>query len=486
MELNEKAQIIKEVAMAYYDRGENLQYDQRCMDRTMFLTPRRIKLIPPEAATAQKKIYLDCSSFVGAVFYEAFGYELPSDLTWHMIDCVSPRVYYYEFTKEETEKDFEKIENDMRGCLKTGDVITYDRGVGSGHTVIYIGDNKIIHCTTNGRPDSYDYINRNSREYETGLFVDDIAMLFEGKKIFSPKIRRVSISRPLLELDKPTVRTLARMGEQKGLYMEVTTSPCRTINATPDDEIEYNLNITEKMGIARSLKVTFSLPTEAVGDTACEITLLPNEKKTITFKARVLAKDCISLENVKIHVGDFEVFVPDVLIGERLTENETQTLLDNIDFSVGNALTAAANAYQKLGLHIEREERDVIYKLFYLHDAPSGDVLSRRLQIPYKDGAVYSFFGGTGVVTPEMISKPFIRVNQEALSDFLPGDIVVVSDDACADKTYSALFTGDGFTGCFSSETQLETISGVKAEEFVDSLIGRFCFVVLRPSLLKK
>ena len=178
MELKAKAQILKEVAMAYYSRGERLQYDQRCMDRTMFLTPRRIKLIPPEAATSQKKIYLDCSSFVGAVFYEAFGYELPSDLTWHMIDYVTPRVYYYEFNKAETGEDFKKIENDIRNCLIAGDVIIYDRGIGSGHTMIYIGDNKIIHCTPNGRPDSYDYVNCKSREYEAGLFIDDISIYF--------------------------------------------------------------------------------------------------------------------------------------------------------------------------------------------------------------------------------------------------------------------------------------------------------------------
>ncbi len=485
MELKEKAQIIKEVAMAYYDRGEKLQYDQRCMDRTMFLTPRRIKLIPPEAATSQKTIYLDCSSFVGAVFYEAFGYELPSDLTWHMIDYVTPRVYYYEFTKEETERDFKKIEKDIRDCLIAGDVIIYDRGIGSGHTMIYLGDNKIIHCTPNGRPDSYDYVNCKSREYEAGLFIDDISDFFNDKKLFSPKIRRVSISRPLLELDTPSARTLARVGEQKGLYMEVTSSHCRTINAKPFEEVEYYLNITEKSGIARKLELRFMLPVEAVGDTARGITLSPYEKKTVTFKAKVIDNECKVLENVKIYVGDFEVFVPDVLIGERLTKEEAKTLLDNIDFGVGNALTAVAAAYEKLGIFIEKEERKVINKLFYLHDAPSGDVLSRRKQNPSKDGAVYSFFGGTGVVTPEMISSPFIRVNQVALGDFLTGDIIVLSDDACADKTYSAVFTGDGFTGYFSCDTALETKNGEQAAEFVDSLIGRFCFVVLRPALLK-
>ena len=42
MDLKEKASALIEVAKAYVSRGSYIQYDQRCMDRSLFLTPRRI------------------------------------------------------------------------------------------------------------------------------------------------------------------------------------------------------------------------------------------------------------------------------------------------------------------------------------------------------------------------------------------------------------------------------------------------------------
>ena len=140
MNANEKREALIEVAKAYLNRGRYIQYDQRCMDRKSFLTPRRIKLYPPEAATEDNTVFLDCSSYVGALYYETFGVELPADLTWHMIDYIGPRVYYYELTHEETPEEIENITKEITRVLLPGDVITYDIGVGSGHTMLYIGD----------------------------------------------------------------------------------------------------------------------------------------------------------------------------------------------------------------------------------------------------------------------------------------------------------------------------------------------------------
>ena len=160
MDKTHKISIVLEVAKAFYNRGAYIQYDQRSMDRILQLTPRPRRLLPPEAATRDRTVYLDCSGFVNAVYYQSFGYELPTDLTWNMIDYLKPRILYYELTHKETNSDISAMEKKIRALIEPGDVITYDRGVGSGHTLMYIGDDKFIHCTANGRPDSYDYVNR--------------------------------------------------------------------------------------------------------------------------------------------------------------------------------------------------------------------------------------------------------------------------------------------------------------------------------------
>ncbi len=489
MELSEKAKYLVETAKAYFARGNWVQYDQRCMDRSTFLTPRRIKLIPPEAATAQKTIYLDCSSFVGAVYYEAFGYELSSDLTWHMIDLVEPKVYYYEFTHNETEADKEKICRDIKKILIPGDVITYDRGVGSGHTVLYLGEEKVMHCTPNGRPDGYDYKTMQSREYDDGgLFIDDLDYLLGEERLMKPKTRRMSIARPLMNVGEPTERATARLCKAYGLKMGVETSSTGLKNVPFGETIEYKLNITETTGEKRTLTTKIVLPDTVgvVGSDCEEIDILPNETKTVIFKVKPAQKDAFVIENVKIYVEDFEVFVPNVLIGNILDEVKEKELLKALKEGVKThktALSLAVEAYKKIGITLLDNERSVIEKLFYLHDVPTGDVLSRRNQFPFTDAAVYGFFGGTGVITPEMIRHPFIRANQILPRDFIAGDIILISNDACAKDTFSVVYTGESLIGKFTNDGELEVIKGEEIDKFFDSLLGRFCFAVLRPSL---
>ncbi len=485
MDIKKKSEILVSTARFFLERGAYSQYDQRCMDRTLFLTPRRRKLLPPEASTSQNTQYLDCSSFVGAVYYEAFGYELPHDLTWHMIDFVTPRVYYHECDHSQQEPKI--VETEMREILKAGDVITYDRGVGSGHTLIYIGDNKFVHCTTNGRKDSYDYVNCKSREYsDGGLFMETLADgLFVENRIFSPKIRRISISRPLEIVGEPTKRALDRIRECDGLFVEVLTNPAGLETINHKEEIEFCLKITEKKGNSKKNTVKIEVPdfAKVKGESQVEIEILPNTVTETKFKVVVEDKNVAVLEGAKIYLGEFEVFVPMVLLGNTINQEQENTLVNNIQ---NGDLQTVSNIYEKMGIEVENSEMKILQNLFYLHDSPTGDVLARRTQTPALDGAVYSLFGGTGVVTPEMIRYPFIRTNRTVKRDFCVGDIIVISNNACGTESFSAVYLGDKIVGKTEFGGENKVLLGEQIDEFIDSLLGKFCFVVLRPSLKYK
>ena len=69
-ELTENMEIIKEIAYAYRRQGTQIEYDQS--------NSRRHISPSPEDATAQHMIYLDCSSYVNAVYLEAFGVGIRS------------------------------------------------------------------------------------------------------------------------------------------------------------------------------------------------------------------------------------------------------------------------------------------------------------------------------------------------------------------------------------------------------------------------
>ncbi len=488
MNMDEKANVLVATAMSYFERGINLQYDQRCMDRTLFLTPRRRKLLPPEASTSQNTQYLDCSSFVGAVYYEAFGIELPSDLTWHMIDLVEPRVYYHEFTHEDGEHEIVKAQ--MHEILQKGDVITYQRGSNSGHTLIYIGNNQFVHCTPNGRPDSYDYQNRKSREYEDGgLFVEDIdEQMFNEKRLFSEKISRVSVSRPLSIVGEPTKNAMARIKECDGLYLEVLTNPAGSNNQSYKNEIEYTLKIRETKGKSKKTVVKIETPCVArvSGESQRTVEILPNSTTTVDFKVSVCDKELDVLENIKIYFSEFEVFVPPILLGETLSADCQKKFCEYFENIKLSSFIDVFEIYKNIGIDILDSEKKIIQDLFYLHDSPTGDVLSRKKQNPFLDGAVYSFFGGTGVVTPQMIYEPFIRTNRIIKRDFYVGDIIVISNDACANESFFAVYLGDKIVGKTEYDLDFTVLQGEQLDEFIDSLLGRFCFAVLRPSLKVK
>ena len=93
--MEQKRQALLTVVKAFYDRGVYTQYDQRSMDRLIQATPRRRKYLPPEAGNGQYTHFLDCSGYMSAIYLTAFGYELPSDLTWIMVDQMEPRLYLY-------------------------------------------------------------------------------------------------------------------------------------------------------------------------------------------------------------------------------------------------------------------------------------------------------------------------------------------------------------------------------------------------------
>lgn len=492
MNTSEKREALFAVAEAYLDRGKYIQYDQRCMDRKTLLTPRRIKLYPPEAATEKNTVFLDCSSFVGAMYYETFGIELPADLTWHMIDYIEPRVYFYEFTHEETPEELEAIERDIRAILLPGDIITYDRISGSGHTMLYIGDGKFTHCTSGkGNPDSYDYVNKKSREYENGgLWVDPLEILFAGR-LFGPKTRRVSISRPLDLFDCITERTRARLECAKGLVASVLTSPSGGATAEIGETVEYRVKVKNKDSVDKKIEISFAAPKNStlIGESRAEGTALANGSFEAVFYARVEPSDSVILEGGRVFVNGLDTFVNCVKVGAGLSDHEKFEVCRHQRYDKNGDATAlelAAKAYGDIGISIFDSEKAAVQNLFYLHDCTAGDVLCRKNQIPCNDGAVYSMFGGTSVATPEMIRIPHIRCTKVMKRDLFAGDIIVVSDDVYGKQCYSLFYTGEALFGKTDYSAPYGAHYGEEIDEFLDSLLGRCVFLVLRPSAKKR
>lgn len=238
---------VVEVAYAYHRQGTQIQYDQK--------QDRRNINPSPEEATAQDGLVLDCSSYVNAVYYEAFGVNVlpytteskpPKTANYASYAKSNPSnadvVGYWE-TKDYTTKTAQSnLLNNLRAQLQPGDVLNYRRGetssTSSGHAMIYVGNDVWLHCTGS----DYQYNSDNpsqSVDGASGMEKAVGAILTESSdSMFKPgstsskylfyeggtsTIQNFCILRPIARVLTPTAKTTARMSA-RGLDIEKSVS----------------------------------------------------------------------------------------------------------------------------------------------------------------------------------------------------------------------------------------------------------------------
>lgn len=136
-----------ETAMAYYRRGEALQYDSVALvnagtrDGGIGLR-RATDEVSPEDATMNTPMYFVCSTFIYNVLYEALGYRFCGDA--NSCTCVrqgrlcdASVVYHWKENYGETREEAAKI---VRSILRPGDILTGNKK--TGHTMLFLGDFK--------------------------------------------------------------------------------------------------------------------------------------------------------------------------------------------------------------------------------------------------------------------------------------------------------------------------------------------------------
>ena len=498
MEKKKKLEILLAVTDAFLRRGRYIQYDQRSMDRVLELTPRRRKYLPPESANSQYTQFLDCSGYTTALYLQAFDYLLPADLTWHMVDQLEPRIYYYERTHQETSEDFDRIEAEVRAVLQPGDLVTYQRQVGSGHIVMYLGDDRITDCSPpRKKPNSYDYQEGHNNFYDNGgLWVKPVSRLFvredteeAGRALYADNIVRFSVSRPLDIVGEPTANAIARATTARDLWCAVENSTPGLRQAVPGGEVEYRVIVRNCSEEERPLDITFRAPAGSVLAEAedCPMTIAGCGEVQVTFRVRVDRSNTAPyLDGPAVTVNGLEIYAHRVLLGSAMTAAQWETVqrVTAAGLAEGmTALAAASKAYAQLGVTVEPLEKKYVYTHFFLHDSTKGDVLSRWPQEPRRDLAVYSAFGGRAVITPEMGSMPVgPRTTYFDRADLLPGDVLLCWEDCLGAGAFSVFYDGESLAGRFVEGEDCRSLTGNELDAFLEGLFARHAFLLLRPA----
>lgn len=494
----EKQQALVTVAKAFYDRAECTQYDQRSMDRLLQLTPRRRKRLPPEAGNSQYTHFLDCSGYTSAIYLTAFGYELPSDLTWIMVDQLENRVFYYEMTHEETILDVQRIKQQVFDLVQPGDLITWQRVKGSGHIIMCMGNGEYTECTIPpGEKNSYNYEDCKNQIYERGIWMRKLEKLFPvteemwetNRGLFRENVVRFSIHRCVEVVGDILPQAKLRMGKAKDLWCAVENSAPGSVQAYPGETVDYIVVVRNQSEHEKQIAITFAPPVGTVfaGEGNVEKTLQAGEETRLTFTVTVEETNkAISLDGPVVTVNDLIIYAHPVLLGRRMTQPQWESVKKTAMAEIAKGATAveaAAKAYAPMGIQMDERQKRYSWTYFCYHDSTAGDVLSRQPQKPFADLAVYGGFGGKNVITPEMTAIPGnVRTTHILPRDFLPGDVLLCMDDAFGDTAYSAFYDGERFIGKFEADGQTRTMEGEELEKFIDSLFGRFAFLHLRPS----
>ena len=217
---------LERAALAFYDKHGFVQYDQFGMisansgDPLSVYNTRRECFATPEAVSEERITHLDCSSFVWAIYDNAFGNaaELFPPKTGLMEPYVlkeseqgriapdMPVVYLQTIPEQErTEENQQRILDEMRAILQPGDLILYRREIreknkNGGHVVMYLDGDYTIEV----RGGSYDYAAGKDNVEEGGaiLLYPLNELLFSpagGKRYIFGKenVYLVSILRPL-------------------------------------------------------------------------------------------------------------------------------------------------------------------------------------------------------------------------------------------------------------------------------------------------
>ncbi|MBO7297641.1 MAG: DUF11 domain-containing protein, partial [Clostridia bacterium] len=204
-----QAEMLTEVALAFARQEKQINYNQTSS------TALRVETASPEDATAQRTLYLDCSSYANAVYYETFGEYILDDITvpiersagvWEEYtyewENISPStaamrnygryvtqaiaagkatandyldmVGFWQLRDQETGEAIAEYDtaaeqaalmSKVQGMLQVGDLVVYRHGSQNastpcdtaGHVVLYLGNDTFYHVYSSGATGGSDY-----------------------------------------------------------------------------------------------------------------------------------------------------------------------------------------------------------------------------------------------------------------------------------------------------------------------------------------
>ncbi len=515
--------IVKEIAYAYKNQGGQIEYDQK--------NSRRHISPSPEDATEQHKIYLDCSTYVNAIYLEGFGETiLPAELqktpTTSNYDAYA-RDYgdnadvigYWEPADYTTDEEKTALANEIMSNLQVGDILNYRHAAASagkgtkGHVYVYVGDGTFLHCAgagsymvNTGNPAlSYEdvaseAVNGQIQEInQETIFTDADNYRYIFKATTEDTVFSFCLLRPLARNFTPTEESVNRM-EIPGLVMEKLSSVYENASVKPGDSITYSIELkNESVKTLQNVTITDTLPdgTEFLeGDEGVTV-----DGQTLTWEGDVTAKSTVKVNyTVKVTadtpgtlIQSNETYVSGVKLGKINHTVSGYSKADSLMLSNNASLYAENEREFASGLDMAK----TIYKetlgidvLDYENvNKALDDIIDTENLTCYKDTEISkiivpNLYGGMDIRTGQYIIPDNDRARIVSEGELSVGDIIL-AEWSGGEVVY--VYAGDStLLAVENGKAKALTIGKniyINPDNILISLIAYDRYAVLRPSM---
>ena len=375
---NKRQQAVVETAVAYFNRGEAIQYESiELTDMARdgsgdYANQRETEGASPEDATMSDQMYSVCSAFCWEVYNDTLGkpiedYQLFKTAEINRLPKDNPMVVYRYSTKDkDNTKTLHEAIAEAWSLMQPGDII--NSGDPSGHAMMFVGDylnnvtDYIIHCAGG----KYDVdLGRDTKEAS----FKDPTKIFDKQACWGGAIKRetaykfcfdlsgsggydltkhqtFTILRPLnvfTEANSPLSASAQARLKYPGLVIDRQATKAKHQSVVPGEDITVTIKIENRGDKAWSVPVTEVVPANASlksgsvtgGGSASgnnikwTVSAEPGEEKVLTYTVTATGKrgDVIRLEGGNV-AGIRSNSIPVTISGKGLTEAQTAKLQD--------------------------------------------------------------------------------------------------------------------------------------------------------------
>lgn len=475
-------------------------------------------------------IFLDCSSYVNSVYHYLYGINIVPTPTTAEIDKFAKNnigqnnevIYYVDVNDYPDGASQSALLQDIWNHLQVGDLVCYrhnSSGSVGGHVMLYIGDNKFLHCTGSSFNYTDNPLNSNDKA-TTAESTNGAIQLLAASEVFS----NTSSSRYLFstksgsevltfEVLRPFNREGLEFADQalkrnliKNLTFEKSATSAHMSTVTRGEYITYTITVKNNGNSAVSKVViedvisnlcSYKEGSISNGGTVSGSTLkwiIPQlsagETVTVCYMVKVNDDATIGsiIESMATVGGVYTNKVYHTIGG--LSDNDYETLktkaleLVGTDYSSDSsdgfkvALDLYYNAFGSYFVSSTTTATNIVNKLIY--DNRENNTIDKECS--YYPLVNPNFYGGLLIKTGQIQDTDRIRIYKSEY--FETGDIIVLYNSYDSKKhTYIFVDSSNiiGLDGNGKVAKLYTTESAVST--FVSQLIAYNRFVVLRPAL---